>query len=65
MTVQSDEKTLIHMETTQALSAERTETSELYVPAIEICMKVNPSAVMVFRLKRVHQFFLVDLMAVK
>lgn len=50
---------------TQAMLAERAETSERYVRSLETSKKVNPSAVIVFRLSRVLQITMDDLMTVR
>ena len=50
---------------TQAMLAERADVSERYVRSLEISNKVNPSACMVFRLSKVLQLTMEDLMTVK
>lgn len=50
---------------TQAMLAERADTSERYVRSLETHEKKNPSAVMVFRLSRALQLNMEDLMMVK
>ena len=49
---------------TQAMLAEKADTSERYVRSLEASTKVNPSACLVFRLSRVLQLTMDDLMAV-
>lgn len=49
----------------QAMLAERADTSEIYVRSLETCQNVNPSACLVFRLSKVLQLTMEDLMIVK
>ena len=42
-----------HLNLTQAMLAEKADTSERYVRSLEASKKVNPSAVLVFRLSGV------------
>ena len=50
---------------TQAVLAEKADTSERYVRSLEASEKLNPSAILVFRLSRVLQLTMDDLMTVK
>ena len=54
-----------HLNLTQAMLAEKAVTSERYVRSLEASKKVNPSAVLVFRLSRVLQLTMDDLMTVR
>ena len=54
-----------HLNLTQAMLAEKVDTSERYVRSLEASKKVNPSAVLVFRLSRVLQLTMDDLMTVR
>ena len=50
---------------TQAMLAERADTSERYVRTLETSKEVNPSAGLVYRLSRALQITMEDLMMVK
>ena len=60
--LQSERKQL---ELTQASLAEKADTSERYIRSLETSEKVNPSAILVFRLSKVLRLTMEDLMTVK
>ena len=69
MTVIFDAKTLKskrkHLKLTQAMLAEKADTSERYIRSLETHKKRNPSAKLVFQLSKVLRVPMEDLMTVQ